>query len=98
MKNLMFADWMTYTYAGDWKEEVDGKSVFVEPKVDNETTFTIHRKTVNPEFVYTVTDLNIYPKHIVSKYEGDIKDSPRRRNSIIYLTQAILGHIVTRNG
>ncbi|MCZ7361884.1 MAG: ABC transporter substrate-binding protein, partial [Candidatus Methanoperedens sp.] len=73
MKNLMFADWMAYSYAGDWKEDVDGKSVFVEPVVDNETTFTIKRKTVNPEFVYTVTDLNVYPKHIVSKYEGDVK-------------------------
>lgn len=73
MKNLMFADWMAYSYAGDWKEDVDGKSVFVEPRVDNETTFTIHRQTVNPEFVYTVTDLNVYPKHIVSKYEGDVK-------------------------
>ena len=73
MKNLMFADWMAYSYAGDWKEEVDGKSVFVEPEVDNETTFTIHRKTVDPEFLYTVTDLYVYPKHIASKYEGDVK-------------------------
>ncbi|VVB90434.1 Bacterial extracellular solute-binding proteins, family 5 Middle [uncultured archaeon] len=73
MKNLMFADWMAYSYAGDWKEDVEGKSVFVEPKVDNETTFTIHRKTVNPEFLYTVTDLNVYPKHIASRYEGDVK-------------------------
>ncbi|HLB70416.1 MAG TPA: ABC transporter substrate-binding protein [Candidatus Methanoperedens sp.] len=73
MKNLMFADWMAYTYAGDWKEDVEGKSIFVEPKVENETSFTIHRKTVNPEFVYTVTDLLVYPEHIVSKYEGDVK-------------------------
>jgi peptide/nickel transport system substrate-binding protein len=73
MKNLMFADWMAYTYAGDWTEEVDGKSVFVEPVVENETTFTIKRKTVDPEFLYTITDLLIYPKHIVSKYEGDVK-------------------------
>ncbi len=73
MKNLMFADWMAYTYAGDWMEEVGGKSVFVEPKVDNETTFTIHRQTVNPEFLYTVTDLNVYPKHIASKYDGDVR-------------------------
>lgn len=73
MKNLMFADWMAYTYAGDWTEEFEGKSVYVEPKVDNETTFTIYRKTVNPEFVYTVTDLKVYPEHIVSKYEGDVR-------------------------
>ncbi len=73
MKNLMFADWMAYSYAGDWKEEVEGKSVFVEPKVENEMAFTINRKTVSPEFLYTVTDLFVYPKHIASKYEGDIK-------------------------
>lgn len=73
MKNIMFSDWMAYTYAGDWMEEIDGKNVFVEPVVENETTFTVHRKTVDPEFLYTVTDLLIYPKHIVSKYEGDVK-------------------------
>ena len=73
MKNLMFADWMAYAYTGDWKEDVDGKNVFVEPEVDNETSFTIHRKTVDPEFLYTATDLLVYPKHIVSKYEGDVK-------------------------
>lgn len=73
MKNIMFSDWMAYTYAGDWMEKVDGKSVFVEPVAENETTFTIYRKTVDPEFLYTVTDLNVYPKHIVSKYEGDVK-------------------------
>ncbi len=73
MKNLMFADWMAYTYAGDWTEEVEGKRFFVEPVVENETTFTIKRKTVDPEFLYTITDLLIYPKHIVSKYEGDVK-------------------------
>ncbi|MCE8424036.1 MAG: ABC transporter substrate-binding protein, partial [Candidatus Methanoperedens sp.] len=73
MKNLMFSDWMAYTYAGDWIEEVDGKNVYVEPIVENETTFTINRKTVDPEFLYTVTDLLVYPKHLVSKYEGDVK-------------------------
>lgn len=74
MKNIMFADWMAYPYAGDWKEEMDGKTVFVEPRVENETTFSIHRKTANPEFLYTVTDLMVYPKHIVSKYEGRVKE------------------------
>lgn len=74
MKNLMFADWMAYSYAGDWQEEVNGKTVFVEPKVENETTLSIVRKTVYPEFIYTVTDLLAYPRHIVSKYEGNVKD------------------------
>ncbi len=74
MKNLMFADWMAYPYAGDWQEEIDGKTVFVEPKVENETTFSITRKSVFPEFIYTIRDLKVYPKHIVSKYEGNVKD------------------------
>ncbi|VVB84218.1 Bacterial extracellular solute-binding proteins, family 5 Middle [uncultured archaeon] len=54
MKNLMFADWMAYPYAGDWQEEADGKTVFVEPKVENETTFSIIRKNAYPEFLYTL--------------------------------------------
>lgn len=73
MKNLMFADWMAYAYAGDWQEEVDGKTIFVEPEVENETSFRIVRKTVYPEFLYTVTNLLAYPMHVVSKYEGDAK-------------------------
>ncbi len=74
MKNIMFADWMAYTYAGDWQEETDGKKVFVEPRVENETTFSIVRKTVYPEFLYTAYGLYAYPKYIVSKYEGNVKD------------------------
>lgn len=74
MKNLMFADWMSYTYAGDWQEEVNGKTIFVEPRVENETVFSIIRKTAYPEFIYTVNNLNVYPEHIVSKYEGKVKE------------------------
>jgi peptide/nickel transport system substrate-binding protein len=74
MKNLMFADWMTYIFAELWQEKVDGKMVFVEPRVENETTFSIVRKTVDPEFMYIITDLLVYPKHIVSKYEGKVKE------------------------
>ena len=74
MKNLMFADWMAYTYAGDWQEEVDGKNVFIMPRIENETTFSITRKTAYPEFLYTVYGLLAYPKHIVSKYAGNIKE------------------------
>jgi peptide/nickel transport system substrate-binding protein len=74
LKNLMFSDWLNYTYKEDWQEEVAGKTVFVEPKVVNETTFTITRKTVDPEFLDSaIYGLTPYPKHIAQKYEGDVK-------------------------
>jgi len=73
LKNLMFSDWLNYTYKSDWQEEVDGKAVFVMPKVVNATTFTITRQAVDPEFVYTIYDLTPYPKYIATKYEGDVK-------------------------
>ncbi|MBM3118430.1 MAG: hypothetical protein FJ006_02580 [Chloroflexi bacterium] len=73
LKNLMFSDWLNYTYKSDWQEEVDGKAVFVMPEVVNATTFTITRQAVDPEFVYTIYDLTPYPKYIATKYEGDVK-------------------------
>lgn len=73
LKNLMFSDWLNYTYQSDWQEEVNGETVFVTPKVANEVTFTITRQTVNPEFIYTVRGLTPYPKHIAIKYEDDVK-------------------------
>lgn len=73
MKNLMFSDWLNYTYKSDWQEEVNGETVFVTPEVVNKTTFTITRRTVDPEFIYTVRTLTPYPKYIASKYEGDVE-------------------------
>lgn len=74
LKNLMFSDWLNFTYKSDWQEEVDGKTVFVEPKVVNDTTLTITRKTVAPEFAdNALYSLTPYPKHIAQKYEGNIK-------------------------
>ncbi len=72
MKNLMFSDWLNYTYKSDWQEEVDDETVFVTPAVVDETTFTITRQTVDPEFIYNVRTLTSYPKYIAAKYEGDI--------------------------
>jgi len=51
LKNLMFSDWLNYTYQTDWQETVDGEEVFVEPEVIDETTFVIRRQTLDPEFV-----------------------------------------------
>ena len=73
MKNLMFSDWLNYTYKSDWQEEVDDETVFVTPGVVDETTFTITRQTVDPEFIYNVRTLTPYPKYIAAKYEGDIE-------------------------
>jgi peptide/nickel transport system substrate-binding protein len=72
LKNLMFSDWLNYNYKDDWQEEVDGKNVFVTPVVVNNTIFTITRKNVQPEFVYTLYDLIPYPKYIAVKYEGNV--------------------------
>jgi peptide/nickel transport system substrate-binding protein len=74
LKNLMFSDWLNYTYKSDWQETVNGQTVFVQPAVVNDTTFTITRQTVDPEFAdNSIYSLTPYPKHIAIKYEGDIK-------------------------
>jgi len=73
LKNLMFSDWLNFPYRGDWQEEVDGKKVFVNPEVVDNTTFTITRQTVDPEFAYIVYDLYPYPKYIATKYEGNFE-------------------------
>ncbi len=72
MKNLMFSDWLNYPYKSDWQEEVDGKTVFVNPEVIDKVTFNITRQTVDPEFIYTVRELIPYPKYIAVKYEGNV--------------------------
>ena len=74
LKNLMFSDWLNYTYKTDWQETVNGETVFVEPKVVNETTFVIKTQTVDPEFLdNAIYGLTPYPRHIAIKYEGDVK-------------------------
>ena len=73
LKNLMFSDWLNYPYKSDWQEEVDGETVLVTPAVVNETTFTITRQTVDPEFIYNLRTLAPYPKYIAVKYEGDVE-------------------------
>lgn len=79
LKNLMFSDWLNYNYREDWMEEVGGKKVFVTPEVINQTTFTITRQTVQPEFIYTLYDLIPYPKYISVKYEGDVEKFTQAR-------------------
>jgi len=57
LRNLMFSDWLNYNYKDDWQEDVGGQKVFVTPAVVDDTTFTISRKTVQPEFIYTLYSL-----------------------------------------
>ncbi|MFC2066996.1 ABC transporter substrate-binding protein [Chloroflexota bacterium] len=74
LKNLMFSDWLNFTYKSDWQETVSGETVFVTPEVVDETTFVIKRQTVDPEFAdNAIYNLTPYPKHIAVKYEGDVK-------------------------
>jgi peptide/nickel transport system substrate-binding protein len=73
LKNLMFSDWLNYIYKIYWQEEVDGKTVLVTPQVVNDTTFTITRRTVYPEFIYHIYSLTPYPKYIAVNYEGNIE-------------------------
>jgi len=72
LKNLMFSDWLNYNYKDDWQEDIDGKKLFVTPAAADNTTFTITRQTVQPEFVYTLYNLIPYPKYIAVKYEGNV--------------------------
>ncbi len=71
-KNLLFADWLPFNYKDDYKETVDGKRVYVDLKTTDKFTYTFVRQTVEPEFLYTVTDFWVYPKHIVQKFEGNL--------------------------
>jgi len=79
LKNLMFSDWLNYNYSDDWMEEVNGSKTFVVPAVVNDTTFTITRQTVQPEFIYTLYDMMPYPKYISVKYEGDVEKFTQAR-------------------
>jgi peptide/nickel transport system substrate-binding protein len=74
LEDLMFSDWLNYTYQTEWQEEVSGETVFVEVEAIDATTFVITRQTVDPEFVdNAIYSLTPYPKHIAMKYEGDVK-------------------------
>lgn len=70
---ILFSDWLPFNYKDDYKEEVNEKKEFVKVRALNKLTYQFIRKTIDPEFVYTVTDFWAYPKHIVRKYEGDLE-------------------------
>ncbi len=86
LKELMFSDWLNYNYKDDWQEDVDGAKPFVIPAVVDNTTFTVTRRSVQPEFIYTLYDLMPYPKYIAVKYAGDVDAFTQARefNSLSY--------------
>ena len=70
LKNLMFSGWLNYNYKDDWQEDVDGAKQFVVPAVVDNTTFTVTRRSVQPEFIYTLYDLMPYPSYLTAIYLG----------------------------
>ncbi|MEE9594164.1 MAG: ABC transporter substrate-binding protein [Candidatus Hydrothermarchaeales archaeon] len=71
-KNLLFSDWLPFNYKDDYQETIDGELEYVDVKAVDQQTFQFIRQTVDPEFLYTVTDFWVYPKHIAQKYAGDM--------------------------
>ncbi len=71
-KNLLFADWLPFNYKDDYQETVDGVRKYVDVVAVDKHTYKFVRQTVEPEFLYTVTDFWAYPKHIAQKYEGSL--------------------------
>lgn len=74
MNNIMFANWLDYSDKAKWQEEVGGTDVFVSAESVSETTFKIIRKTIDPDFIYTIYDLMPYPKYIAVHYENKTED------------------------
>jgi len=71
-KNILFSDWLPFNYKDDYQESIDDEVEYVDVKVVDKQTYQFSRQTVDPEFLYTVTDFWVYPKHIAQKYEGDM--------------------------
>lgn len=71
-KNLLFSDWLPFSYKDDYQETVEGRKQYVDVAAVDRQTYQFRRQTVDPEFLYTVTDFWAYPKHIARKYEGDL--------------------------
>ncbi len=71
-KNILFSDWLPFNYKDDYQETVDGKRKYVDVVAVDRQTYEFRRQTVDPEFLYTVTDFWAYPKHICQRYEGNL--------------------------
>ncbi len=71
-RNLLFSDWLPFNYKDDYQEIVNGKRLYVDVVAVDKQTYEFRRQTVDPEFLYTVTDFWVYPEHIARKYEGSL--------------------------
>jgi len=69
LQNIMFADWIECADKTRWQEIADGKTVFVGLEKVSDSSFKVLRKTVDPDFIYTIYDLMPYPKNIAMHYE-----------------------------
>ena len=74
VKNLMYASWLEYVEKPLWQENIGGGIYMVSPEVVDDTTFKVVRKTVDPDFIYTLYELMPYPKHIAQHYENGLED------------------------
>lgn len=74
LRNIMLADWLNCAERSMWEEVLDGSPVAVQPQAVSDTVFKIVRRTVDPNFAYTVYDLMPYPKNIVRNYENKAED------------------------
>jgi len=71
LKNIMLADWLQCADKAKWQEVVDNQTYPVSPERLSDTSFKIVRRSVDPDFLYTIYDLMPYPKSIAVHYENN---------------------------
>lgn len=74
LKDIMFADWLDCADKIKWQETVGDKITFVSPEKISDSSFKVVRKTVDPDFIYSIYDLMPYPKNIAIHYEKNTEE------------------------
>jgi ABC-type transport system substrate-binding protein len=74
LKNIMLADWLDCAERPNWVEVIAGDTVGVHAEVVSDYVFKIVRRTVDPNFAYSIYDLMPYPRGIVRNYENKAED------------------------
>jgi len=74
LKNILLAEWLDCPGRPAWEEVIAGNTVSVHPEVVSDTVFKIVRRTVDPNFAYTIYDLMPYPKNIARNYENEVEN------------------------
>jgi ABC-type transport system substrate-binding protein len=70
IKDLLLSDWLSCADRANWEESVGGNVVGVQPEAVSSTVFKVKRRTVDPNFLYTIYDLMPYPKAVAKNYEN----------------------------